>query len=115
MALDRAGIGARIKYYRMEKQLSQENLAERTELSHVYISYLERGERTPSLESIINIANALNVSADDLLSDSLLISNSRSEPHGIEILYDCSSEELSIILRCIESLKEILRGYQITQ
>ena len=115
MAIDCTGIGTRIKYHRTKNQLSQENLAEMTDLSNVYISYLERGERTPSLEVIIRIANALNVSADDLLSGCLLVSNSKQDPQGIETLYDCTAEELSIILRCMRSLKEILGEYKITK
>ncbi len=95
--------------------LSQEQLAEQTNLSNVYISYLERGERRPSLDAVINIANALNVSADDLLSSSLLVSNSPHDPREHEVLYDCSPEEISIILKCAKFLKEQLRAYRITK
>ena len=115
MAIDCREIGSRIKYYRLKSQLSQERLAEMTGLSHVYISYLERGERMPRLDAIINIANALSVSADDLLSGSLLVSGFRNETKEIEMLYDCTSEELSIILKCMAFLKELLKGYKITK
>ena len=85
------------------------------DVSNVYISYLERGERMPSLDAIINIANALNVSADDLLSGSLLVSNSLHDDREYEALYDCSAEELNIILKCMTFLREILKGYKITK
>lgn len=39
------------------------------ELSANYIGDIERGEKTPSLETFITIANALEVSADMLLCD----------------------------------------------
>ena len=115
MAIDCEGIGARIKFHRLKKQLSQEQLAEMAELSNVYISYLERGERKPSLDAIISIANALSISADDLLSGCLLVSNSIHDPMVFETLYDCSAEELSIILKCMAFLKELLKGYRITK
>ncbi len=115
MAIDCISIGTRIKYFRTKMQLSQEQLAEQTDLSNVFISYLERGERTPGLEAVINIANALNVSADDLLSGSLLVSNTPNDPREYEMLSDCSPEELSIILKCMEFLKEQLRAYKITK
>lgn len=115
MAIDCEGIGARIKYHRLKNQLSQEQLAEKAELSNVYISYLERGERMPSLDAVINIANALNVSADDLLSGCLLVSNSRQDAREFDTLYGCSSEELSIILKCMAFLKDLLKGYKITK
>lgn len=115
MSIDCKGIGARIKYHRLKNQLSQEKLAEMTELSHVYISYLERGERMPKLDAIVNIANALNVSSDDLLSGNLLVSNSLHDAREFETLYDCTPEELNIILKCMGFLKDQLRGYKITK
>lgn len=115
MSIECGDIGARIKYHRMRNQLTQEQLAELTDLSNVYISYLERGERLPSLDAIIKIANALNVSADDLLSGSLLVSNSKHDSREFETLYGCTSEEMSIILKCMAFLKEVLKGYKITK
>ena len=69
----------------------------------------------PSLDAVIKIANALNVSADDLLSGNLLVSNSSHDPREYEMLFDCSPEELSIILKCMEFLKDQLRAYKITK
>lgn len=63
-------IGANIKKYRTAKKLRQDQLAEKTGLSTNYIGMLERGEKTPSLETFLNIASCLEVTADMLLSDS---------------------------------------------
>ena len=49
-------------------------MAEKAELSRVHISCIERGERVPSLAAVINIANALNVTVDELVSDNLFFS-----------------------------------------
>ena len=62
-------IGQNIKYYRTDKHLSQEALAEKTDLSAKYISHLELGNRVPSVDSLIKIANALEISSDLLLFD----------------------------------------------
>ena len=64
-------IGMNIRKYRMSKNLRQEDIAERSGLSTNYIGMIERGEKIPSLEKFIDIANALHVSADQLLSDVL--------------------------------------------
>jgi transcriptional regulator with XRE-family HTH domain len=64
-------IGKRIQKYREAAGLSQERLAEATELSSNFISYIERGIKQPSLENFIKIANAINISADLLLEDVL--------------------------------------------
>ena len=115
MAIDYGSIGARIRFNRTQNHLSQERLAELTNLSNVYVSYIERGERAPSLESIINIANALGVSADDLLCDSLIVSHSADDSSEFAILYDCSSEEYAILTRSMQQLKDTLRAYKITK
>lgn len=115
LAIDYEHIGARIKYFRKKAHLSQEKLAELTELSRVFISFVERGEKTPSIESIVRIANALNVSADDLLFGNLIVSNSPHDALEYELLTDCSPEETDIILKCMAYLKEQLRGYRISK
>lgn len=64
-------VGRNIKKYRTEKKISQEKLAELTDLSPNYISMIERADKTPSLMTLVNIANALDVTADMLLYDIL--------------------------------------------
>ncbi len=62
-------IGANIRKIRLEKGLRQEDLAEKSDLSSNYIGMIERGEKLPSLETFINILNALGASADVVLSE----------------------------------------------
>ena len=62
-------IGKYLKKFRQEKGLSQEALAEKTNLSSNYIGLLERGKKVPSLETFVELANALDVSADLLLCE----------------------------------------------
>ncbi|MBO5164186.1 MAG: helix-turn-helix transcriptional regulator [Ruminococcus sp.] len=64
-------IGKNIRKYRLEINMKQEKLAELTNLSPNYIGMLERADKIPSLTTLINIANALNVTADMLLCDVL--------------------------------------------
>jgi len=64
-------IGVNIKKYRLEAKMSQSKLAELCNISPKYVSALERSEKPPSLETLINIANALGITADMLLCDVL--------------------------------------------
>ena len=64
-------IGKNIRKYRLMRKLRQEDLAEKADLSINYVGAIERGEKTPSLESLISIINALGVSADMILVDVL--------------------------------------------
>ena len=58
--------GERIRELRHKLNLSQENLAELTNLHRTYIGGIERGERNPSLENILKISKALNISLSEL-------------------------------------------------
>lgn len=62
-------IGKNIRKYRLMKKLRQEDLAEKADLSINYIGAIERGEKIPSLETLLVIINALGVSADMILVD----------------------------------------------
>lgn len=60
--------GKAIRRRRRELDLSQEQLAERSELHRTYISSIERGQRNPSLENIEKIAKALRISISELFA-----------------------------------------------
>ena len=64
-------IGRNIRKYRESKGLRQEDIANRTKLSNNYIGMIERGEKIPSLQTFINIVNAIGVSSDMILADVL--------------------------------------------
>lgn len=60
-------IGNRIRYYRNELGFSQEQLAEYSELHPSYIGQLERGEKTPSIETLYKITTGLQISLSDFM------------------------------------------------
>lgn len=61
--------GALVRQLRTERGLTQEALAERTDLSVSYIGFIERGENVPTLTIVLNLADALNVDAADLVRE----------------------------------------------
>ena len=69
--MNQTAIGSYIARKRREQNLTQEQLAERAGLSPNYIGILERGEKLPSLETLLTLLNQLNVSADMVLCDVL--------------------------------------------
>jgi transcriptional regulator with XRE-family HTH domain len=62
-------VGKRIRQYRIARNMKQEDLADKTNLSVTYIGMIERGEKFPRLETFVAIANALDVTSDALLVD----------------------------------------------
>ena len=67
MSINYQIIGKRIREIRKREKISQEKLAERSELSTQYISQIETAARRASLTSLVNIAGALNVGIEELL------------------------------------------------
>ena len=71
MAFNTEALGKRIGEIRRRRGLSQMALAEQIEKAPTFISSIETGQRGMSIETFVSIANALNVSADALLIDSI--------------------------------------------
>ena len=61
--------GIRVRQFRKLRSLSQEDLADASELHRTYIGAIERGERNVSLNNVEKIANALGVQVIELLKD----------------------------------------------
>ena len=62
-------IGQRIRSYRLQNGLNQEELAEKCGLHPTYIGQVERGEKNATLESISKIANGLSLSLSKLFEN----------------------------------------------
>lgn len=59
-------LGRKIQKIRKEKELTQEQLAEKIRVSTTWIGYIETGYRRPNLKMIYKIANALGVKVKDI-------------------------------------------------
>ena len=62
-----AVFGAVLRERREQAGISQEQLADRAGLHRTYISLIERGKRTASIEVVRRVADALGVSMADLI------------------------------------------------
>ncbi len=69
--VDKKLIGKRIKEARLNREMTQQQLADEVDKTIVYISEIERGIKLPSLTLFVQLAQALEVSADSLLRDDL--------------------------------------------
>lgn len=113
MAIDYQAIGVRIRRLRKEQGLTQEKLAEISGQEPSNLSHIERGATKLSLPTIVSIANALGVTVDDLLCDSLSQSAQAFERKAESILADCTRQERIILTETMRTLKENLRKYKI--
>ena len=108
MTLNYKIIGKSIKQARKRKKLSQETLAEIIDKSSSYISYIETGKKHLSLETLVDIANALEVSADELLSFNIKFRHEVKSEFS-SILERCSTYEKKVITDVAKALKQSLQ------
>ncbi len=59
-------LGEKLRKKRMERELTQEEVAYKSELDYSYYNQIENGRRNPSIEAIERIAKALGMSVKDL-------------------------------------------------
>lgn len=62
-------IATRVKKLRKQKDLTQEELADKVRVSATYIGFIEQGQRVPSINTADKIARALGVKLSDLFPD----------------------------------------------
>lgn len=97
MEINYKGIGKRIRKCRKDLGLTQQQLAEMSDLSDTNISHIERGATKLSLPSLIAIANALNTTTDYLLMDVIDNSEIQFKKELADLLKDCSKEEYTLL------------------
>lgn len=105
-------IGIRIKENRERIGMTQSDLAEKTELSESYISHIERGKRTATIVSLVNIANVLGVTVDGLLYGVQINDNTEYQTDMDMVLDGCNTIEKRIIFKAALFAKYIISNYK---
>ena len=101
-------IGQNIRRYRAKRGLTQEQLAELTDLSAGYVRQVELGLKTLSLSALFRIADALGTSAQLLLGCEEAGSMMRVDA----ILTECAPWERNVIVDIVEATAESLKRHR---
>lgn len=109
MELNYSELGYRIRKKRLQQKMTQETLAELTDLSIPHVSHIETGKTKVSLESLVKIANALHTTVDELLFDSFVESRPIVQNEIAEIITDCSNDEVKDLCIILKYMKDFLR------
>ena len=102
-------IGARLRQARLERKLTQGQLAEAAGISISFLSNLENGRQPMNIKTLVSLLDCLNISADWLLNNG---TDSANHAAAIEIekeLASCTPKEREMILRLIYLMKESIR------
>lgn len=106
--LNYIALGKRIKHHRKAANISQEMMAELIDKSVQHISNIERGHTKASLATIVDIANALNVSLNDLACDSLKNSGNSYSHEFSRLIKDCDEDTYRKINSAVKAIVDIL-------
>jgi transcriptional regulator with XRE-family HTH domain len=104
-------LGQRIATIRKEKRLSQSALGKLVGTSGDVIGRYERGDMAPSIDVVIKIASALEVSLDYLVGQTALEIDQRAL-HRLEDISSLPEDEKNIVLKVVDSL---LRDFKTRQ
>ena len=66
-----AELGRRVRQQRTERGMTQEDLAEKSGISCSFVGHIERGEKKFSIGTLVALCNAMTISPNYLLQDSL--------------------------------------------
>lgn len=110
MRINYALIGKRVRETRKQQKISQERLAELTDVSVGYISHIETARKKASLSMLIRIANALGITVDELLNGNQIYNPNDYQTDIDQIMEDCSLLEKRMIFELICATKDILRN-----
>lgn len=94
---------------RKKRGYSQNTLSEMIDKSPTYMSYIEGGVKCMSLETFVDLVNALNATADELLIDSLENTIICTDSGFANVIADCSVYEQRILLELVIAAKDSLR------
>ncbi|BDF08250.1 MAG: helix-turn-helix domain-containing protein [Emergencia timonensis] len=106
--LNYEAIGRRIRTARKEEKLTQENLAEKMDISVAHVSGMENGNTGIGIQTLVKASNVLHVSVDWLLHDNLDEYTINFETEIRNILSGCSEDQKKALLVLLKNNRKAL-------
>lgn len=106
MELNYSIMGMRLKQARIDKKLTQEDLAEKLDVSVAYISRVERGTTQINLKRLAEICNALEVSQGEILEGVVPQGSSYLNSALSDLLKNCPAEKMDLIYKIAKVIVE---------
>ncbi|MBC96489.1 MAG: hypothetical protein CME63_01965 [Halobacteriovoraceae bacterium] len=123
-------LSLKIRRLRQKKGLSLKDLAEKSGLSHSYLNEIEKGKKYPKVEKLLGLAQALEISIDDLVSvkmgkklhplleflESDLVANLPLDAFGIgeQDVYDLMSHAPEKFTSFLMTVSELAKSYDVS-
>lgn len=106
MTIDYSAVGKRISLIRKNRGMTQEQLAEKAELSNIYISHIENSRSIPSLETLMKLCSALDITPDEVLLGTKQDMENYLQSDIQKKLILCTPKERRMVSRFIDLILE---------
>lgn len=110
MEPDYKALGKWIRIARINADITQDRLSTMLEMSLSHMSNIETGSTRISLTALVSIANALGVTVDDLLYDSIVHARPQLERDIQQIVDSCDDYELRVVKDVTQSVVDALQA-----
>ena len=108
MKINYAMIGYRIRVSRNRIGISQQELAEKANISVTYLCSIENARKKPSLGSLMLLSEALDISLDQLITGAI----EQEEAFDVADFFDkCSDKERRYFTELLQNSKHLLHKY----
>lgn len=104
MAIDYNVIGSRLKEARLAKNLTQEKLAEKVDISVAFLSRVERGSSHINLKRLNQICDLLDISEGYILNGSSSKSDNYLDKEFADLLKKCSPKKQKMIYNVAKAI-----------
>lgn len=97
-------IGSRIKNKRLELKLTQEQVSREANITTFYLSKIENGKSTTTLETLAILAKVLNVDLGYLVSGTSKIEQQYVDQRLVEISNKASESQIQLIIKISKAI-----------
>ena len=108
MFVDYSLIGQRIKEQRVKRKMTQEELAERANVTSGYISLVETARKKISLETLLEVCIALDITLNELLTGNQIPLASDYNADYAELIANCNEYERKLIYEITKVTSETI-------
>lgn len=102
--MDTVAMGTAIRLARKQKQLTGEKLSSLCDIGAVHLRKIESGAKSPSLSTFVNLCNALEISPQSLLGDSLTPNDIDAQLAVVAKLSGLSKAQSEMALSMIDAM-----------
>ena len=106
--VDYKRLGGRIRQARLDRGLTQAELAELADVSTPYVSHVERGAKTISLNTLTRVAESLDTTLDSLLLGQQVSDQNAYGTEVAALLEDCSPAQRQTLYEITQAVKKII-------